>query len=290
MALPSVARISLLTALAMLAFAANSILNRIALVQGEADALTYTGARLASGALMLLVILWWRGAGPAKARSGGSWWGAASLFVYALAFSLAYIDLGAGTGALVLFASVQLGILAWAIRKGERPGAFEWAGFAVALGSLVLLVLPGLTAPDPVGAGLMILAGLAWAVYTLVGRGSDQPLVDTAGNFLRCLPIGVLLLVPGVFSQSTSVAGWVYACASGALASGLGYAVWYSVLPRLERATAAYVQLTVPALAAAGGVLFIAEPVTLRLLLCSAGILGGVALSLWGAEYRKRRG
>ncbi len=289
MAGSSAVKIALLTALAMVAFAANSVLNRIALAEGEADALGYTGVRLASGALMLALILAWRGARPRWRRLGGSRWGALALFLYAIAFSYAYLDLAAGTGALLLFAAVQLGILGWAIGQGDRPGAFEWAGFGAAVLFLTFLLWPGVTAPDPLGAALMILAGLAWAGYTLLGRGSAAPLVDTGGNFLRCLPVALLLILPGLFAQTISPAGWFYAIASGALASALGYAVWYSVLPALERSTAAYVQLTVPAIAAAGGVLFIAEPLTLRLVLCSLGILGGVAVALWGADRRRRR-
>lgn len=289
MATSPAVKIALLTTLAMVAFAANSVLNRIALAEGEADALTYTGVRLASGALMLVLILAWRGGAPRWGRIGGSNGGAFALFLYAITFSYAYLELAAGTGALLLFAAVQLGMLGWAIRHGDRPGAFEWAGFGVAILFLVFLVMPGLTAPDPFGAALMILAGLAWAVYTLLGRGSSRPLVETGGNFLRCLPIAVALILPGIFAQTTSLAGWFYAIASGALASGLGYAIWYSVLPALERSTAAYVQLTVPAIAAAGGVMFIAEPLTLRLALCSIGILGGVGLALWGADQRRRK-
>lgn len=288
MANVSALKIALLTTLAMLAFAANSVLNRVALAQGEADALTYTGVRLASGAVMLALILAYRGAWLRAPRVGGSFAGALALFVYAIAFCYAYLELSAGTGALVLFAAVQIGMLGWAIFRGDRPGLLEWTGFGVAIVFLVLLLMPGLSAPDPLGAGLMVMAGLAWAAYTLIGRGSSAPLVDTGGNFIRCLPIALLLIVPGVFWQTTSLAGWLYAIASGALASGLGYAIWYSVLPRLERSTAAYVQLTVPAIAAAGGVLFIAEPLTLRLVLCSAGILGGVGLTLWGADTRRR--
>jgi drug/metabolite transporter (DMT)-like permease len=288
MAVSNAAKITALTGLAMVAFAANSVLNRVALAEGQADALTYTGVRLASGALMLVIILAWRGAKPGWGQMGGSTGGALALFLYAIAFSFAYLDLAAGTGALLLFAAVQLGMLGWAIGQGDRPGAFEWAGFAVAVLFVVFLVLPGVSAPDPLGAVLMILAGLSWAAYTLIGRGSAAPLVDTGGNFLRCLPIALLLILPGIFAQTTSLAGWVYAIASGAIASGLGYAIWYSVLPALERSTAAYVQLTVPAIAAAGGVLFITEPLTLRLVLCSLGILGGVALALWGTDQRKR--
>lgn len=288
MATPSAAKIAVLTGLAMVAFAANSVLNRMALATGEADALTYTGVRLASGGLMLGLILAWRGDAPWRGRIGGSNGGALALFVYAIAFSFAYVELAAGTGALLLFASVQLGMLGWAIARGDRPGPLEWVGFGAAMLFLVLLLMPGLTAPDPLGALLMIGAGLAWAVYTLLGRGSSRPLVDTGGNFLRCLPVAAVLILPGLWTQGASLEGWLYAIASGALASGLGYAIWYGVLPALERSTAAYVQLTVPALAAAGGALFIAEPLTLRLALCSVGILGGVALALWGADRRRR--
>ena len=287
-------KIALLTALAMVAFAANSVLNRVALAHGEADALTYTGVRLASGALMLSPILFYRGGGfcrgggPNRGQIGGSLGGALALFGYAIAFSFAYLELGAGTGALLLFASVQIGMLGWAIAKGDRPGLVEWVGLIVAVLSLTLLLMPGLTAPDPLGALLMVLAGLAWAAYTLIGRGSVAPLTDTGGNFIRCLPLALVLMLPGFWAQTTSLAGCLYAIASGALASGLGYAVWYSVLPALERRTAAYVQLTVPAIAAAGGVVFIAEPLTLRLAFCSVGILGGVGFALWGAEARNR--
>ena len=289
MAQVSGVRIALLTALAMVAFAANSVLNRLALAAGEADALSYTGIRLASGALILAAILAARGARPRLRRVGGSAAGAGALLIYAVAFSYAYLALDAGTGALLLFAAVQFGILGWAIGQGNRPCRLELAGFGVASLFLVLLLMPGVTAPDRLGATLMILAGLAWAAYSLIGRGSVQPLVDTGGNFLRLLPVALLMILPGLVAQSTTVAGWAYAIASGALASGLGYAIWYSVLPALERSTAAYVQLTVPAIAAAGGVIFIAEPLTWRLILCSAGILGGVGLALWGSEARRRK-
>ncbi len=289
MAPPSTARIAFLTTATMVAFAANSVLNRLALAEGDIDAVTYTGARLLSGALMLGLILVLRGRPPRRGALAGSPAGALALFGYAIAFSLAYIALGAGTGALILFASVQIGMLGWAIHRGERPGAPEWAGFLIATGFLAALLAPGLTAPDPLGAFLMVLAGLSWAAYTLLGRGSSTPLADTAGNFLRCLPVAVVLLVPGLAWYGATPAGWAYAIASGAIASGLGYAIWYSVLPALSRTTAAYVQLTVPAIAAAGGVLFIAEPLTLRLVVCAAGILGGVALALRAAEARKAR-
>ncbi|MCL1629100.1 DMT family transporter [Roseibaca sp. V10] len=281
------ARLLVLTTLAMVAFAANSVLNRLALADGTIDALSYSGIRLAAGALTLAAILALRGAMRPGDRIAGSWGGAASLAAYATAFSLAYLQLDAGLGALILFASVQIGMLAWAVLKGERPGALEGGGFFLAFLSLALLLRPGTSAPAPFAVVLMVLAGLAWAAYTLIGRGSSQPLRDTAGNFLRCAPLGMVLAAPAVWGNAISPPGWAYAIASGALASGLGYAIWYAVLPALPRSSAAYVQLTVPAIAAIGGVLFIAEPLSLRMILCAGGILGGVALALWGAERRK---
>ncbi len=283
-------RVVLLTTLAMFAFAANSLLARLGLVNGDAEAFGYTGLRLASGALVLALILYFNERSDDGAiRIGGSWAGAGALFGYALAFSVTYLVLGAGSGALILFASVQFGILGWAILKGDRPGLLEWLGIATALVSLVALLAPGLVAPDPVGAALMIVAGFCWAAYTLIGRGSASPLTDTAGNFIRCLPVALLLIVIGLMMQVPTWKGALLAVASGAIASGLGYAVWYAVLPSLTRTRSGFVQLTVPAIAAIGGVLFIAEPLTTRLALSSCGILGGVALALYAAERRKQQ-
>ena len=280
-------RIAGLTVVAMLAFAANSVLARLALAAGDAGALGYTGIRLAAGAAVLAGLLALRQ--RRHVGLGGSWRGAAALLAYAVAFSVAYLMLNAGAGALILFASVQVGMLAWALRLGDRPGGLEWLGLAVAFAALAFLMSPGLAAPHPLGAALMAAAGLSWAAYSLLGRGSDLPLVDTAGNFVRCLPVAAVLAVAGVAIQPPSAAGAAYAVASGALASGLGYAIWYAALPGLSRSAAAFVQLTVPAIAAAGGVLFLGEPLTTRLVLASAGILGGVALALFAAERRRAR-
>jgi drug/metabolite transporter (DMT)-like permease len=284
-------RVAVLTAMAMLAFAANSILARLALATGDMNALGYTGVRLVSGAMVLGALVYLRGRRNPDAgiKIYGSWAGAAALFAYALSFSIAYLMLGAGTGALILFASVQIGMLAWAILKGDRPGPLEWLGLAMAFGALVFLVAPRLTAPPPLGTALMIAAGLSWAAYSLLGRGSRSPLADTAGNFIRCLPMGLLLIVAGDLHHMVNPHGLAYAIASGGLASGLGYAIWYAALPSLSRTSAALVQLTVPAIAAAGGVLLIGEPLTGPLLLSSAGILGGVALALLAAEWRKSK-
>ena len=217
-------RAVLLTALAMVAFAANSVLARLAFATGGAEPLSYTGIRLASGAIVLLLLLGLSQRSVPRTIAG-SWRAAGSLFGYALAFSVAYIMLGAGTGALILFASVQVGIFGWAILKGDRPGPLEWLGLAVALGAFAWLVSPGLVAPDPIGTVLMVGAGFCWAAYTLLGRDSQSPLVDTAGNFARTLPLAVVLLVVSLFSGPINPAAAAYAVASGALASGVGYAI-----------------------------------------------------------------
>lgn len=281
-------KIAVLTAIAMLAFAANSVLARLAFATANAEPLSYTGIRLASGVLVLAVLLFLRRTRMAPFTIGGNWAGAAALFGYALAFSIAYILLGAGTGALILFASVQIGILGWAVYRGDRPGALEWLGLAIALTAFAYLVSPGLVAPHPLGTLLMVGSGFCWAAYTLLGRGSKSPLVDTAGNFIRCLPVAVAIILTGLLLRPVDPSAAAYAAASGALASGLGYAVWYAVLPSLARTQAAIVQLTVPAIAAAGGVLLIAEPLTIRLVIASIGILGGVALALFAADRRRR--
>lgn len=278
-----------LTTIVLIAFAANSVFARLALGTGEAEAMAYTGIRLAAGALVLFALVRLRNGGKDGRRVAGNWRGATGLFGYAILFSLAYLLLETGTGALILFASVQFGLLGWAILKGDRPSLFEWAGIGVALGSLVYLLSPGLVAPDPIGALLMIGAGLSWCAFTIEGRGSSAPLRDTAGNFLRLAPLALVLIVVGALARAPSFAGIAYAIGSGALASGLGYALWYFVLPKLAPSTPAFIQLTVPAVAAAGGVLFLAEPVTARLVWASLGILGGVAIALYAAEQRRRK-
>ena len=213
---------------------------------------------------------------------------AAALLGYALAFSLAYLLLGASMGALILFASVQIGMVARAVLAGDRPGAFEWLGLGLAAAAFVYLVSPGLEAPDPLGALLMVVSGLCWAAYSLLGRGSAQPLADTTGNFLRCLPAALLLLVVGLALQPPRLDGAIYATLSGAIASGLGYAVWYSALPLLSRTRAAVVQLSVPVIAAFGAVLLLGETMTPRLLASSVLILGGIALATGMASRRMR--
>jgi drug/metabolite transporter (DMT)-like permease len=273
-----------LTTIAMVAFAANSVFARLAFARAEAEPLSYTGIRLAAGAATLALLLLLR---RQRTRPAGSWAGASALFGYAILFSIAYILLGVGTGALILFASVQIGILGWAIYRGDRPGIIEWLGFVVAFAGLVYLVSPGVVAPDPLGALLMVAAGLCWAAYTLIGRGSASPLADTAGNFIRTAPIAAVMIVAGALMHGVSPSAALYAIASGAFASGLGYAVWYAVLPALSRTRAAIVQLTVPAIAAASGVLFIGEALTPRFVLATIAIIGGVALALVTAGRRR---
>lgn len=282
-------RTILLTAVAMAAFAANSILARLALGSGAIDAASYTGIRLASGAVVVGMLVMLRGkSGWRSLARLGTWQQAAALLGYALAFSLAYQLLGASVGALILFASVQIGMVARAVLVGDRPGALEWLGLGLAGAAFVYLVSPGLAAPDPLGALLMVMSGLCWAAYSLLGRGSSQPLADTAGNFLRCLPVAVLLLVGGLALNAPRLDGVIYAVASGAIASGLGYAIWYAALPELSRTRAAVVQLSVPVIAAFGAALFIGETVTPRLLVSSALILGGIALATLLAGRRSR--
>lgn len=280
-------RIAGLTLVAMVAFAANSVLARMAVSAGTDPGL-YTGVRLISGALVLAGLLLLRRHGLRSLLQAGSWRGAGGLSAYALAFSFAYLALGAGTGALILFASVQFTMLGWSIVKGEMPGALEWLGIAVALLAFGFLVSPGLSAPDPLAAGLMALAGISWAIYSLIGRGSSRPLLDTAGNFLRSTPLAVLLVGYGLSQPPGDVSGLAWAVLSGAVASGLGYAVWYAALPGLQRKQAAIVQLSVPAIAALGGVVLLNETLTVRLLICSLAILGGVLLAIVAGERRHR--
>jgi drug/metabolite transporter (DMT)-like permease len=281
-------RTVVLTSLAMLAFAANSVLARLALGAGVIDAAGYTGVRLAAGAIALVLIVTVAGrTSPASYRPAGSWAQAAALFGYAIAFSVAYLALGAAVGAIILFGSVQLGMVGRAIALGDRPGPWEWAGLVAAFAALVYLVAPGAAAPPLWAAALMAASGFCWAAYSLIGRGSTTPLADTTGNFVRCLPAAILLIAVGLWAATPAPAGLAYAIASGAIASGIGYAIWYAALPGLSRVGAASVQLTVPAIAAAGAVLFIGEPLTPRLLVASAVIIGGIAVTIVAGEWRR---
>jgi drug/metabolite transporter (DMT)-like permease len=268
-------RIFILTLLAMIAFASNSILCRLALKQTGIDAASFTLIRILSGAVALWLIMKMR---RATWKKEGSWSSALALFIYAAAFSFAYLDLSAGTGALLLFGAVQATMILWGFRKGEQMDAIQMVGLIVALTGLVVLVFPGLSAPPLIGSILMLGAGLAWGIYSLRGKREKNPASVTAGNFLRAVPFAAVVSITFVPWAHFDLAGVSYAIVSGAITSGLGYVIWYSVLPDLKAASAATVQLSVPMLAAAGGILLLGEPLTLRYLLASITILGGIAL------------
>ncbi len=272
-------RIVLLTTVTMVAFAANSILGRLALEDAAIDAASFTTLRLVSGAIMLLVVS--RLTSRSRATDGGgTWLSAAVLFVYAVAFSFAYISLAAGTGALILFGTVQATMILVALRTGERPQVLEWLGLVNSFGGLVYLVLPGLSAPSPSGSALMAVAGIAWGVYSLRGRGSGDPTQAITASFVRALPFSLILSAIMFREISLSPRGALLAVISGALTSGLGYVLWYMALKGLTSTRAAIVQLSVPVIAAGGGVVFLAEDVSFRLVVSSVLILGGVALSV----------
>ena len=272
---PSQLTVVALTALALIAFAGNSLLCRLALTRTDIDAATFTSVRIVSGALVLALLVRMRT--PATPRAG-SWSSAAALFAYAAGFSFAYEHLTAGTGALLLFGAVQATMISVGVLRGERLRQLQSAGLLLAYVGLTGLVLPGLAAPPLVSALLMLVAGVAWGIYSLRAKNSGDPTSATAGNFLRAVPMALGVSLVSLQSQETDSAGIMYAIASGALASGLGYAVWYTALRDLRATTAATVQLSVPVLAAAGGVLLLHEALTARLVLAGAAILGGVAL------------
>lgn len=278
-------RTLMLTLLAMIAFAGNSLLCRAALKTTGIDPASFTSIRIVSGALLLWTIVRLRDRGrsdrdgPARAGqvrgNGGS---ALALFAYAAGFSYAYVNLPAATGALLLFGAVQATMIGYGLWKGERFDALQIAGLICALAGLVGLLLPGLAAPPLHNALLMLGAGVAWGIYSIRGKGAGDPTRVTAGNFLWAVLFTVVLSVLASPAASLDRSGIGYAVASGALASGLGYALWYAVLPALKATTAATVQLSVPVIAAVGGILLLGEPISLRLLLSSAAILGGIAL------------
>jgi drug/metabolite transporter (DMT)-like permease len=282
---PTLLQTSVLTAAAMFAFACNSVLCRLAFLETRIDAASFTTIRLISGAVTLWVIVLLRRAdGEPHGAVGGDWVSAAALFAYAAAFSFAYLDLTASTGALLLFGAVQATMLAQGMRAGERLRGAQGVGLLCALGGLVVLLAPGLAAPPIAAALLMLLAGAAWGVYSMRGkrRGGD-PTAQTAGNFLRAVPLALALSLlvatrPGGGTAEVDAAGAGYAVLSGALASGVGYAIWYTALPWLRATTAATVQLSVPVLTAVAGIAFLGEAATPRLVLASVAILGGIAL------------
>jgi drug/metabolite transporter (DMT)-like permease len=268
----------LLTAVAMLAFAANSLLCRVALREDHIDAATFGAVRLAAGAATLALVLWLRP--QARILAGGGWRAAALLFAYVACFSFAYLTLAAGTGALILFGAAQLTMFAAGLHAGERFTRAGWLGLLLAVAGLVALLLPGVAAPSLSGAVLMAAAGAAWGGYSILGRGVPDPLAATAGNFVRAVPFGLALGLVFAARAHADAHGLWLAVVSGALTSGLGYVVWYAALPRLAALQAASVQLSVPLIAAFGGVLLLGEALTPRLLGAAVAILGGIGLVL----------
>ncbi len=272
-------RIIGLTTIALIAFAANSVLGRLALGTNSIDAATFTTLRLVSGAAMLS-ILSMIFSKRSTVKTQGNWVSATLLFSYAITFSFAYLDLSTATGALILFGFVQVTMIFWALRSGERPPLAEWIGLITAIAGIVYLVSPGVTAPSVMGSILMATAGISWGIYTLRGRKSVNPLADTTGNFLRSAPLAFIVFLIMLQQTHTSKRGILLAISSGALASGIGYAVWYATLKDLTATRAALVQVAGPLLAAIGGIIFMSETISSRLLVSSVLILGGISIAI----------
>jgi drug/metabolite transporter (DMT)-like permease len=274
-------RLVVATVLAMIAFAGNSLLCRLALKDAHIDAATFTTVRIVAGAVMLWLIVRLRDGTLVRA---GNWLSALALFAYACGFSFAYISLPVGTGALLLFGAVQATMIGYGFWAGERLRGLQLAGLVIAFAGLVGLMLPGVAAPSLQGSALMLGAGVAWGIYSLRGRNAGEPTRTTAGNFLRAVSFAVTLSIVTLPWASLDGLGVCYAIASGALTSGLGYAIWYTALQGLKATQAATVQLSVPLIAAAGGIAFLGEHVTLRLLIAAVAILGGIALVIFNRQ------
>jgi drug/metabolite transporter (DMT)-like permease len=295
-------RIFTFTLMAMIAFASNSLLCRAALKQTSIDAATFTFVRIFSGAAALWLLMKLRRrlivgrtVAPLIEKSSdsplpraGNWPSALALFTYAAAFSFAYVDLSAGTGALLLFGAVQTTMILWGLHKDERLGAIQIAGFILAVTGLVALVFLGLSAPPLSGSILMLGAGVAWGIYSLHGKGEEKPASATTGNFIRAVPFAAALGIIFVPWIHVDLGGITFGIISGAITSGLGYVIWYSALPGLKAASAATVQLSVPVLAATGGILLLGEPITLRYVLASVAVLGGIALVVVGSHSQNQ--
>lgn len=280
-------RLLLLIATALLAFAGNSLLCRVALRDTALDPVSFVALRLGSGAAILwLIVSLQRRGGASGALLAGSWKAACALFVYALAFALAYLTIPAGTGALLLFASIQISMILYGLIIGERLSGVQWAGLACAIGGLVVLMLPRLGAPPLTSAALMVMSGIAWGAYSLLGRGTTDPIAATAGNFVRATPCALLVLA-GVAVTNGVSADWTgvgYAVVSGAITSGLGYVLWYAALRHLTVTRAATLQLSVPLLATLGGAMFLGEPFTLLLGISALAIVPGIGLVVAGKK------
>ncbi|MDT8377122.1 MAG: DMT family transporter [Mariprofundaceae bacterium] len=271
-------RVLFLAALAMVAFAANSLLCRHALKYTEIDAASFSAIRLAAGAVLLWLVVWVR---APHSKQHGSWRSASALFVYVAGFSFAYIALPAATGALLLFGAVQVTMVTAGLISGERLNLQKSLGFVAALAGLVVLLLPGIASPSLAASLWMLASGIAWGLYSLAGRGGDNPVAESAGNFLRTLPMAAVLLLLALPWARFDVAGVLDAILSGALASGLGYVIWYAAVRDMAAVTAAAVQLSVPVIAAVGGILFLSEPLTPMFMLASLLTLGGIAVIVW---------
>ena len=268
-----------LTALALIAFAGNSVFCRLALAEPIIDPASYTGVRLITGAVTLWIITVFLGE-RSLGSSGGNWISAAMLFLYAVTFSFAFISLSAGTGALILFASVQITMIAVGLYTGERPEILEWLGLFIAIAGLIYLVSPGITAPPILGSVLMAAAGIAWGTYSLRGRGAGDPVGVTTDNFLRTVPLAIGVVLLWLPTLTITPMGFLWAALSGSITSGVGYVLWYAALPRLTATRAATVQLAVPVLAALAGVFVLSEAISLRLIISAVVILGGVGLAI----------
>lgn len=279
-------RVALAATFALLAFAANSILCRMALRHASIDPASFTSVRLLAGAVTLWILV---RLGKPQVSAGGNWISAFALLAYATAFSFAYVAVTAGTGALLLFGAVQLIMIAVGLVRGEQIDLRIALGWLLAVAGVVILVLPGVSAAPPIEAALMLGAGIAWGIYSLRGRRTSDPLRDTAGNFIRASPGALLVSALMWRHRSFDGTGVLLAALSGSLASGVGYAAWYVALPRLSAITAANLQLSVPLIAAFAGVVLFGEPITLRLAVSSVLLLGGIALATRRSIQLSRR-
>jgi len=274
----------ILTSMALIAFAANSVLCRLALGSGAIDASSFTVVRLLSGSIVLLVIIGVTRKSSTQSAKG-SWAASFMLFLYAVTFSYAYISLDTGTGALILFASVQITMILLSLISGTRLHFIEWIGVTVAFAGFVYLILPGVTTPSIMGFLLMTIAGIAWGIYTLKGRGSNAPLLDTAYNFFRTTPLVLILVISTISKANYSFEGILLAVISGGITSGIGYTIWYIALGGLSSTQAAVLQLSVPVIAAFGGVIFVSETITFRLAISATFVLGGILMVVIGKFY-----
>lgn len=280
----SLLKTSLLSGLALVAFAANSVLCRLALESERIDASSFTVIRLLSGAFVLFLILSTK-SHEKDERSKGSWLASFMLFVYAISFSYAYLSIDTGTGALILFGSVQMTMIFVSLLSGRRLHVSEWMGVFIAFAGFVYLILPSITAPSMIGFILMALSGIAWGLYTLMGRGSKNPLMDTAYNFLRTLPFVSLLALMTLHNATFTNEGVVFALISGGITSGIGYTIWYIALRGLNAIQASVLQLSVPVIAAIGGVMFVSESMTYRLIISTCIVLCGILTVVLGKQY-----